>query len=318
MQRQLKLLVRLIDDLLDIARINRGKLTVQRTATTLRAVLDSAIETAMPLLLADRHMLDVRVPDEEIALYADHDRLSQVFSNLLNNAAKYSPADTPIELVARSDGDEHRRSRVIDSGIGLAPGQADEIFEVSRRSITRSSARAAVSASASRWSSASSSCMAAASSCTARGSVSGSRFTVRAAAGADSGRRRDRRAAHRGRRTALPRADRRRQPRFGRHDGDDAADARPRYANASTIRGETIAAVESFEPDIVFLDIGMPGLSGYDVARRLRAHAGAQLTLVAVTGWGHAEDRRRTAAAGFDHHLVKPADMAAISSICNS
>ncbi len=128
MQRQLRLLVRLIDDLLDIARINRGKLTVQHAPTTLRAVLDSAIETAMPLLLADRHTLDVRVPDDEIALYVDHDRLSQVFSNLLNNAAKYSPAETPIELVARSDADGIDVA-VIDSGIGLDAGQADEIFE---------------------------------------------------------------------------------------------------------------------------------------------------------------------------------------------
>jgi DNA-binding response OmpR family regulator len=81
---------------------------------------------------------------------------------------------------------------------------------------------------------------------------------------------------------------------------------------------QTNDAVASFDPDIVFLDIGMPGLSGYDVARGLRAAAGPQLTLVAVTGWGHAEDRRRTAEAGFDHHLVKPADMAAISAICNA
>jgi DNA-binding response OmpR family regulator len=80
----------------------------------------------------------------------------------------------------------------------------------------------------------------------------------------------------------------------------------------------TVDAVGSFEPDAVFLDIGMPGLSGYEVARRLRVIAGSALTLVAVTGWGHAEDRRRTAEAGFDHHLVKPADMAAISAICNA
>jgi DNA-binding response OmpR family regulator len=80
---------------------------------------------------------------------------------------------------------------------------------------------------------------------------------------------------------------------------------------------QTNESVSAFDPDVVFLDIGMPGLSGYDVARGLRAAAGPQLTLVAVTGWGHAEDRRRTAEAGFDHHLVKPADMAAISAICN-
>ncbi len=128
MQRQLKLLVRLIDDLLDIARINRGKLTVQRTPTTLRAVLDSAIETATPLLLADKHALDIAMPQDEIALYADHDRLSQVFSNLLNNAAKYSSSGSPIALAASSDG-SHIEIVVTDAGIGLAPGKTEEIFE---------------------------------------------------------------------------------------------------------------------------------------------------------------------------------------------
>jgi signal transduction histidine kinase len=316
MLRQLKLLVRLIDDLLDIARINRGKLTVQRRPTTLRAVLDSAIETATPLLLADRHALDVRIPDEGVALYVDHDRLSQVFSNLLNNAAKYSSAGSPIALSASSDGSDIEVI-VTDSGIGLAPGKADEIFEafaqidtsversrgglgigltLVKRIVELHGGRIVVHS---------------------EGLGRGSRFTVSLPlepipAGVTMAAPAQSAANVRCRALIVD-------------DNHDSADTMAMMLQMLGHETECIydprqtnATVASFDPDIVFLDIGMPGLSGYDVARGLRAATGPQLTLVAVTGWGHAEDRRRTAEAGFDHHLVKPADMAAISGICNS
>jgi signal transduction histidine kinase len=318
MQRQLRLLVRLIDDLLDIARINRGKLTVQRAPTTLRAILDSAIETAMPLLLADRHRLEVRVQQQEIVLYADHDRLSQVFSNLLNNAAKYSPADTSIEVVAESDGGEVGIA-VIDTGIGLADGQAEEIFEAFAQvdtSLERSRGglgigltlvRRIVELHGGRIVAHS------------EGLGRGSRFSVvlplepiPAATGTSVPSLQD--AAARVSCRALIVDD--------NHDSADTMAMMLKMLGHETEcvydPRETIHAVETFAPDVVFLDIGMPGLSGYDVARSLRAvAAGSALTLVAVTGWGHAEDRRRTTEAGFDHHLVKPADMATISAICN-
>jgi signal transduction histidine kinase len=316
MLRQLKLLVRLIDDLLDIARINRGKLTVQRTATTLRAVLDSAIETAMPLLLSDRHALDVTMPDDEIAIYADHDRLSQVFSNLLNNAAKYSASGSPIGLTASSDGNNVEIA-VTDSGIGLAPGKTDEIFEAFAQidtSVERSRGGLGIGLTlVKRIVELHGGHIYAHS----EGLGHGSRFTVvlplePIPAG-----------------VAAPAPT---QSTVNVHCRalivDDNRDSADTMAMMLQMLGhsteciydprQTNDAVASFDPDIVFLDIGMPGLSGYDVARGLRAAAGPQLTLVAVTGWGHAEDRRRTAEAGFDHHLVKPADMAAISAICNA
>jgi len=318
MQRQLKLLVRLIDDLLDIARINRGKLTVHRVPTTLRAILDSAIETAMPLLLSDPHPLDVRMPEQEIALYADHDRLSQVFSNLINNAAKYSPAGTLIELVAESDG-HNVEVAIIDSGIGLAPGHADAIFEAFAQvdtSLERSRGglgigltlvRRIVELHGGRIVAHSD------------GLGLGSRFSVSLplepipAAAAISLTSPDDAATRVQCRALIV------------DDNQDSADT---MAMMLKMLGhethcvydprQTTEAVNAFAPDVVFLDIGMPGLSGYDVARGLRlSESGAELTLVAVTGWGHAEDRRRTAEAGFDHHLVKPADMATISAICN-
>ena len=318
MQRQLRLLVRLIDDLLDIARINRGKLTVQHVPTTLRAVLESAIETATPLLVADRHPLDVRVPEHEVALYADHDRLSQVFSNLLNNAAKYSPAETPIELAARTDA-AGIEIAIVDSGIGLDAGKADEIFEAFAQidtSLERSRGglgigltlvKRIVELHGGRVD------------VHSEGLGRGSRFTVclppmpvPAAAAAPPAP-----AAEVVARTSC-RA-------LIVDDNHDSADTMAMMLNMLGHETQcvydprlTTAAVETFAPDIVFLDIGMPGLSGYEVARTLRASAaGRALTLVAVTGWGHAEDRRRTAEAGFNHHLVKPADMATISAICN-
>jgi signal transduction histidine kinase len=319
MQRQLKLLVRLIDDLLDIARINRGKLTVQRARTTLREILEASIETAMPLLLADRHRLDVRIPEDEIVLYADRDRLSQVFSNLLNNAAKYSPTDTTIELAVQSDGDSVEVA-VVDRGIGLAEGHIDEIFEafaqvdtsversrgglgigltLVRRIVELHGGRVAVHS---------------------EGLGRGSRFSVvlprgPIPAGLASPAPAPAGAASKVRCRALIVDD--------NHDSADTMAMMLKMLGHEThcvydprLTGD---AVTTFAPDVVFLDIGMPGLSGYDVARSLRVEAGGlQLTLVAVTGWGHPDDRRRTAEAGFDHHLVKPADMATISAICNS
>jgi signal transduction histidine kinase len=317
MRRQLRLLVRLIDDLLDIARINRGKLTVQRAPTTLRAVLDASIETAMPLLAGDRHALALQLPDREIALYADHDRLSQVFSNLLNNAAKYSPAGTPIELAA-SRRDDRVEVSVIDHGIGLAAGQIGPIFE----------AFAQVDTSLER----------------ARGGLGIGLTLVKRIVELHGGRiEAYSEGLDRGSRftvvlplqpipdeAAAPPVPPDRAPRVRCRalivdDNRDSADTMAMMLQMLGHETEcvydprrTADAVGAFAPDIVFLDIGMPGLSGYDVARSLRgSDRGAALTLVAVTGWGHPDDRRRTSEAGFDHHLVKPADMAAITAICN-
>jgi len=315
MLRQLKLLVRLIDDLLDIARINRGKLTVQRTATTLRAVLDSAIEIAMPVLLADRHALEVTMPPEEVPLYADHDRLSQVFSNLLNNAAKYSASGLPIALTATSNGNDVEIV-VTDTGIGLAPGKTEEIFEAFAQvdtSVERSRGGLGIGLTlVKRIVELHGGRIVAQSD----GLGLGSRFTVvlplePIPAGVAATTPQHSTASVRCRALIVD-------------DNHDSADTMAMMLQMLGHETECIYdprqtndSVASFDPDIVFLDIGMPGLSGYDVARGLRAAYGSQLTLVAVTGWGHAEDRRRTAEAGFDHHLVKPADMAAISAICN-
>ena len=321
MQRQLNMLVRLIEDLLDVARINTGRLTITRAPTTLRAVLDSAIETAMPLLIADRHRLDTHMPADDVALLADRDRLSQVFSNLLNNAAKYSPAETPIELAARRIGD-HVEISVTDRGIGLTAEQISGIFELFAQadtSIERSRGGLGIGLTLVRRIVEMHGGAAVAYS---EGLGFGSRFTVTlpcgtTAAAADALTPNALQAVSEGaghvRRRVLVVDDNR--------DSADTLAMMLQLLGHATCRlydpHLTAEVVHTFAPDIVFLDIGMPGLSGFDVARALRKTAeGAHLTLVAITGWGQADDRRRTAEAGFDHHLVKPADMGAISAIC--
>src|SRR3546814_401303 len=129
MERQLSLLVRLIDDLLDVARITRGKLVLRPGPTTLQQVLDSAVETARPQLSQGRHDLHIELPDAPVAMRADAVRLSQVFANLLNNAAKYSDPGSPIVLAARAS-EEGIEVLVRDSGIGLSEEQARSIFDL--------------------------------------------------------------------------------------------------------------------------------------------------------------------------------------------
>ena len=320
MQRQLAVLVRLIDDLLDAARISRGKLTMKPVATSLKAVLDSAIETVSPLLEASKHRLVVRVPEETIALQADQERLAQVFSNLLANAVKYSDAGTQIELEAKHGGGRLTVS-VDDHGIGLTRDQFSRIFEPFTQldtSVERSQGGLGIGLSLARR----------------IVEMHGGTIDV-ASAGPGKGSRfavelplplvgQTAPAPGEPVTEEIPSGIRRRALIID--DNEDSADT---LAMMLQLFGhetqclydprQTHDVVGAFSPDIVFLDIGMPGLSGHDVARSLRAvPAGRNLVLVAVTGWGQPEERRRTAEAGFDHHLVKPVDMETIRRICDS
>jgi PAS domain S-box-containing protein len=327
MERQLALLVRLIDDLLDIARITRGKLELRKGPTTLQDVLQSAVETAMPLIEQGRHQLRVQLPDERVPLHADGMRLSQVFANLLNNAAKYSDAGGLIELIADSD---HQRIEVVvrDRGIGLSAEQARDIFELFSQAdtaIERAHGGLGIGLTLVRRLA---EMHGGEVSVHSEGLGRGSQFLVRlprdtgaeaslpgpaATAPATMG------APSAGMRTDV---DRRRALVV-----DDNRDAADTLAMMLELLGLDVrclyepagfeASFAQFEPEIVFLDVGMPGRSGYDVAHALRAAPGGQdVVLVAVTGWGQPEDRRRTQEAGFDHHLVKPPELPAIQSIC--
>jgi signal transduction histidine kinase len=318
MERQLALLVRLIDDLLDVARITRGKLVLRKHPTTLEEILHSAIETATPLIEHGHHPLQLQLPSQPVPLLADGARLSQVFANLLNNAAKYSDPGSEIVLLA-SAVDDMLEVQVRDHGIGLDPGQQQQIFELftqADNAIERARGGLGIGLTLVRhlvemhggevW-------------VRSEGLGHGSEFRVR-----------------------LPRESQMAMPPpatpiaeaplslTGNHralvvdDNRDAADTLAMMLELMGLQVQRLyephdveAAFAAFAPDVVFLDVGMPGRSGYDIASALRAMpTGNGVLLVAVTGWGQPEDRRRTQAAGFDHHLVKPPELHAIRDIC--
>ncbi len=320
MERQLALLVRLIDDLLDVARITRGKLELRKDPTTLQQVLQSAIETAMPLIEQGSHELQVRLPEVDVPLHVDSMRLSQVFANLLNNAAKYSEDAAGIELVAEAD-EATIRVRVRDRGIGLTEAQTNDVFEMFAQAdtaIERARGGLGIGLTLVRR----------------LAEMHGGEVSVRSAGlgqGSEFTVRLPRNAVPMatdvpGLRPALAHDN----PGRGRRAlvVDDNRDAADTLAMMLELMGLEVRCLydpigfeslfESFAPNVVFLDVGMPGRSGYDVAQSLRATSGGSgVLLVAVTGWGQPEDRRRTQQAGFDHHLVKPPELPQIQAICH-
>lgn len=320
MERQLGLLVRLIDDLLDAARISSGKLALKWDATTLQGVIESAIESITPLLATGGHQLDVELPTQTVQLHADRERLSQVFSNLLSNAVKYSAAGTPISLRACRD-DRQVVVAIEDRGIGLIKEEFERIFEPFVQmdtSIERSRGGLGIGLTLAR-----------------RivemhggtievhsdGPGLGSRFSV--CLPLDYG---DAEADVPAPQASMESGSKVRRRALVIDDNQDSADTLAmmlqllgHHTHCIYDPHKASAAVASFLPDMVFLDIGMPGLNGRDVARMLRAAPGGnRLVLVAVTGWGQPEERQRTSEAGFDHHLVKPVEMAVIRRICSA
>ena len=318
MERQMALLVRLIDDLLDVARITRGKLALRRHPTTLDEVLRAAVEIAMPVIEQGNHHLQLQLPPQPIPLHADGTRLSQVFSNLLNNAAKYSDPGSEILLLARTV-DDDIEVNVTDHGIGLDTEQQQQIFELFNQAdnaierargglgIGLTLVRHLVEMHGGQVS------------VHSDGLGHGSEFRVRLPREAVMVRAPSPAAKDD---TALPLP--------GNHRAlvvDDNRDAADTLAMMLELIGLQVRRLydphgvetefEAFAPDVVFLDVGMPGRSGYDVAGALRALPnGSDVLMVAVTGWGQPEDRRRTSAAGFDQHLVKPPGLEAILKIC--
>ncbi len=324
MERQLALLVRMIDDLLDVARVTQGKLELRRTPTTLRAVLDSAIETTHPLLRHDRHELRIDLPEEPLVLDGDAARLSQVFANLLNNAAKYSDPGSPIEISARADGDATIEVAVRDHGLGLDEAQVRSIFEMfvqAHTSADRAAGGLGIGLTLVRQLVG---MHGGAVEARSAGPGKGSEFIVRlprAAAGTVLPATSAPDAAPAGQGTGGTVRGRR---ALVLDDNRDAADTLSMMLDLLGFQVRTIydpalfeETFAAFPADAVFLDVGMPGRSGYDVAEALRAAPGGRdVLLVAVTGWGQPEDRRRTREAGFDRHLVKPPELAAIHAIC--
>jgi PAS domain S-box-containing protein len=315
MARQVQHMVHLVDDLLDVARISTGKVELRRHAIELKEVVATAVETSGSLIDAGHHKLNVELPPESLTMDADPTRIAQVVSNLLNNAAKYTPPGGTIALRVWRDGGEAVLS-VTDSGVGIEPEALDKVFEMFAQvpsasgrpqgglGIGLSLVQSLVALHGGGVSASSA------------GRGRGSTFTVRLPLGTgDSG----------GGAGGPPPP----QQQGGQlrvlvvDDNADAAESlgvllemeghAARIANSGR---EALAVAPDFQPEVVFLDIGLPDLSGYEVARQLRNIPALQgALLVALTGWGTQEDRQRTRDAGFDRHLTKPAELSALEEL---
>lgn len=306
-QRQTSHLVRLVDDLLDVSRISRGKITLARRIVTLASVVEHAVETARPLCLANEQELVVDLPPEPIALDVDPTRIAQAIGNLLSNACRYTHRGGRVALrVRREDGG--LSVGVEDNGIGIPPDKLDAIFEMFGQ-LDRSQERASGGLGiglhlVKRLVELHGGTV------TARSEGAGSQFTLWLPPTVIAS----------GEAVSLPPVPA--APSGGPRQVlivDDNADSADSLALLLTLEGhharvayDGVEAVESAvanPPDLVLLDLGMPRLDGYDACRQIRQGVvGRRPLMVAMTGWGQDQDRRKSSEAGFDHHLVKPVD----------
>lgn len=316
MERQLDHLVRLVDDLLDVSRISRGKIELRRERIELGSVVRDAVETVRPLCEEKDQELDVELPTAPTYVDADPVRLTQAVGNLLNNASKYTARGGRIELTVRAeDGDGVIRVR--DDGIGIDAEQLPRIFDMfsqvedpMRRSrgglgIGLALVKNLVELHGGEVEARSA------------GLGRGSEFSVRLPLGdpGDEGSARERPEV-RGSASVSRRI-------LVVDDNRDAAETLTLLLQAGghdvhvAFDGpEAVAAARELRPDMILLDLGLPKLDGYEVARRIRESERQPGTLlIALTGWGQEEDRRRTAEAGFDHHMVKPPDVRALLTL---
>ena len=305
--RQVRHMVHLIDDLLDLTRIARGKLRLQRTRFDLRKAVHQAVQTARPLIDSQAHQLSVQLPDEPIVLEGDESRVVQVLTNLLGNAAKYTEGGGQISLTAAREGAEAVLG-VRDNGIGIEPEMRERIFDLFTQvggSLHRSQGglgigltlvRQLVELHGGRVS------------VHSEGTGKGSEFVVRlplAPAAALP--------------PAVPDVPPPAVPACHVLIIEDNADARETLATLLQLLGhrtETAATgadgvrcALACRPDVVLIDLGLPVLDGFEVARQIRAALGDAVLLVALTGHALEEDRRRATEAGFNAHLPKPVDM---------
>ena len=316
MERQVAHMVRMVDDLLEISRISRGKIELRKERVELAQALRSAVDTSLPLVEAARHRLSVQVPQESLVLDADPVRLAQVFANLINNSAKYTREGGEISVDV---GVEAGMAvvRVKDNGEGIPPAMLERVFHMFTQLNTGARAHGGLGIGLTL---ARTLVHLHGGTIEARsgGVGRGSEFVVRLPLAA---------AAPRAETPAPSAAAALPTGRLARvlvvDDNHDAADSlgmllRLLGAEVMVVHDgrSALAAMKSFKPAVVLLDLGMPEMNGLEVARRMREDPESRrATLVALTGWGQREDRHRTREAGFDYHLVKPADMGMLQSI---
>jgi signal transduction histidine kinase/ActR/RegA family two-component response regulator len=310
--RQIRHMARLLDDLLDVGRIANDKLELRRQTVTLASVIDAALEASRPAIESGNHALEVKLPATPVYLDADPVRLAQVFSNLLTNAAKYTDRGGRVRLGAHIDGAEVEVS-VEDNGIGVAPEDLPKLFELFEQTGTargRSQGglgiglylvKSLVELHGGTVSAAS------------EGPGRGTRFSVRLP--------RTEAAAHpAGRPVPILVRPRRILLADDNRDAVETLAALLRLSgNEVRVAGdgeEAVALAAAFRPHIAFLDIGMPQLDGYEAARRIRsAPGGERIVLVGLTGYGGEEVRRRVFESGMDHHVTKPAQVELIQAL---
>jgi PAS domain S-box-containing protein len=348
MERQLQHLVRLVDDLLDVSRINRGMLYLQKERLDVAAVVAAAVEMCEPILTQNQDQLTVTLPDEPVLVDADRARLAQVLYNLLSNAVKYSDRGSRIRLSAERGG-TGVVLRVKDNGIGIPAPMLSRVFGMFTQvdpSLEKSRGGLGVGLHlVKRLVEMHGGTVEARSD----GPGKGSEFVVRLPI-ADGGRRMADSESARGaqlptppqRPTAgvaatdnpqsairNPQSDQpasRNQPARRVLVVDDNVDGAESLALMLTLLGhdvrtahnglEGVDVAASFHPHVIFMDIGMPGLNGYNACRRIRGQPwGKGIAIIALTGWGQAEERRRSEEAGFDRHLVKPVELRALEDV---
>jgi PAS domain S-box-containing protein len=318
-ERQSRHLTRLVDDLLDVSRIVRGQITLEKSVVDLNDVVRHALETSRPLLRERKHELTVSVPSEAVRLEADLTRLAQVVANLLINAAKYTPENGRIWLEAERQGGEVIL-RVRDTGVGIAPSLIPRVFDLftqGARTLDRAQGGLGIGLTL------------------VKRIVEMHHGSVEArSAGVDRG------SEFIVRLPLLPEEPASAQPAEESSDGsgpgerirvlvvDDNVDAAESIAMLLSLEGhevrsvhaahEALEAAEAFRPHLVLLDIGLPGMDGYEVARRLRSQHIERMRIVAITGYGQPSDRDRTREAGFDQHLVKPIDPEMLHALLDS
>jgi CheY-like chemotaxis protein len=307
-------MIRLINDLLDVGRISNDRIGLNRGRTSLDRIIRQAVETSNPLIHAKQHSLSIELPPHELALDADAVRLTQVFANLLNNAAKYTPAHGTIAIKA----EEHEGSaivRIIDNGIGIPRELLPQVFDMFvqvDRSIERAEGGLGIGLSlVKRLVEMHEGSVEAISS----GLGLGSEFVVRLPLATA-----DVETAELSTTEASSVAAAKPQRVLVVDDNEDAA------ATLAVLLGlmghetrtasnglRALEVAEVFQPNVTLLDIGMPKLNGYDTARRMRQESwGRDMLLVALSGWGQEADRAKSRSAGFDAHLVKPVDVVEI------
>lgn len=317
-ERQVQHLVRLVDDLLDVSRVMRGKITLHPERLELATVLARAVETVQPLIESQGQELRISCASESLPLEADPVRLAQVVGNLLTNAAKYTERGGVIWVTTGRE-NRHAVLRVRDNGIGIAREMLPKIFDLFVQvdhAATRSQGGLGIGLTLVKNLVEMHHGTVEAGS---EGLGKGSEFIVRLPLA--KGQESDPLAELHPVEPAAPLSARCRVMVV-----DDNVDACDSLAMLLRLQGHEVHVantgvaalklVEQHRPQLMFLDLGMPGMDGYEVARKLRQHLSrAELVLVALTGWGAPEDRRRTADAGFDHHLVKPIEPSAMEEL---